>query len=75
MVADWGLKSARKEDGYILIVWTNCADMYQQVAYVINEKQSELTFKKLGSGSIFSSISSFSLMSFILSSDYGLFTC
>jgi hypothetical protein len=45
--------------------------MYQQVAYMINEKQPELTFKKLGSGSIFSFISKFSLISYILSSDYG----
>ncbi len=37
-----------------------------------NDKQSKLTFKKLGSGSIFSSISSFSfcLISSILNSDY-----
>jgi hypothetical protein len=45
--------------------------MHQQVAYVTNDEQSELTFQKLGSGSIFSCISSFSLISFILRSDYG----
>ncbi len=74
----WWLMEAsnlQKEDGYILIVWTNCAHMHQQVAYVNNEKQSELTFQTLGSGSIFSFISTFSLISSILSSDYVLFAC
>jgi hypothetical protein len=46
--------------------------MHQQVAYVINDKQSELTFQKLVSGSIFSSISILFivLISSILNSDY-----
>jgi hypothetical protein len=46
--------------------------MHQQVAYVINDKQSELTFQKLVSGSIFSSTILFIvLISSILNSDYG----